>query len=51
MFLNIIAGILLGIWLVLILLGKGGFVHILLLNGIAVAVVSVVTAYRNRVTH
>lgn len=50
MFLYIIAGILLGIWLVLVLIGKGGFIHILLLNGIAVAIVGIVTAYRNRVT-
>lgn len=50
MFLKIIAGILLGIWLVLVLLGKGGFVHILLLNGIAVAVVAAVCDHRGRVT-
>lgn len=50
MFLRIIAGILLGIWLVLVLLGKGGFVHILLLNGIAVAVGDIVCVYRGQVT-
>ncbi|MGI9035805.1 MAG: hypothetical protein ACR2GD_07170 [Pyrinomonadaceae bacterium] len=47
--LRIAAGILLGIWLVLVLLGKGGFVHILLLNGIAVAVVEIVCVYRRQV--
>lgn len=50
MALRLIAGVLLGIWLLLVLLGKGGFVHILLLNGIAVAVVDLVAVYRHRVT-
>jgi hypothetical protein len=49
LFLKIIAGILLGIWLILVLIGKGGFVHILLLNGIGVAVVAAVSDYRGRV--
>lgn len=49
LFLKIIAGILLGIWLILVLIGKGGFVHILLLNGIAIAVVALVCDYRGRV--
>lgn len=49
MFLKIIAGILLGIWLILVLMGKSGFVHILLLNGIAIAVVALVCDYRGRV--
>jgi hypothetical protein len=48
--LRLIAGVLLGIWLLLVLLGKGGFVHILLLNGIAVAVVDLVAVYRHRAT-
>ena len=38
-----------GIWLLLVLIGKGGFIHILLLNGIAVAVVDIVYTYRSRV--
>ena len=50
MALKIIAGILLGIWLVLVLMGKGGFVHVLLLSGIGVAVVALVCDYRGRVT-
>lgn len=49
MALKLIAGALLGIWLLLVLMGKGGFVHILLLNGIAVAVVEIVCQYRRRV--
>lgn len=47
--LKLIAGILLGIWLLLILLGKGGFVHLLLLGGIGVAVVEIVRLYRAQV--
>lgn len=47
--LKIVAGILLGIWLLLVLLGKGGFVHLLLLFGIAVAVVEAVRVYRSQV--
>lgn len=49
LFLKIIAGILLGIWLLLILLGKSGFIHTLLLTGIAIAVVAAVCDYRGRV--
>lgn len=48
--LKIIAAILLGIWLILVLLGKGGFVHILLLNGLGVAAVEAMTIYRTRMT-
>ena len=48
MFIKAIAGILLGIWLILILLGKGGFVHTLLLNGIAFAVIALVIEWRTR---
>jgi hypothetical protein len=48
--LKIIAAILLGIWFVLVLLGKGGFVHILLLNGLGVAAVEAMTIYRTRMT-
>jgi hypothetical protein len=39
-------GGLLGIWLVLFVLGKGGFVHILLLTGISVLLVDLVSKYR-----
>jgi hypothetical protein len=40
----------LGLWLLLVLLGKGGFVHMLLLNGIAFAVVEMLCVYRRQVT-
>jgi hypothetical protein len=45
-----IAAILLGIWLLLVLLGKGGFIHLFLLSAIGVAFVDVVAIYRNRMT-
>ena len=48
MLLRIIAALLIGIWAVLLLLGKGGFVHILVLNGIGVAAVDVMTVLRTR---
>ena len=48
--LRFVLGVLLGIWLVLVLAGKGGFVHLLLLCGIGVAAVEIVTVYRTRLT-
>lgn len=48
MVLRLIAGILLTIWFALVLAGKGGFVHLLLLNGIGFAVVDAVTVFRTR---
>lgn len=48
--LRLITGVLWAIWLVLVLAGKGGFVHLLLLSGIGVAAVEVVTVYRTRMT-
>lgn len=50
MVLRLIAAMLLLTWLVLVLLGKGGFVHILLLNGLGVAAVSIMTLVRTRMT-
>ena len=47
--LRIVAGIVLGIWLLLVLLGKGGFIHLLLLGGIGVSVVELARVYRGRV--
>ena len=47
---RLIAGVLLGIWLVLVLLGKGGFVHLLLLSGIGVGMVEIMTVYRTHMT-
>ena len=35
--LGIVAAALIGIWLILVLLGKSGFVHVLLLTGLGVA--------------
>lgn len=45
-----IAAILLGIWLILVLLGKGGFIHLFLLSAIGVAFVDVVGICRSRMT-
>lgn len=45
---KIVWGTLLGIWLVLVIAGKGGFVHILLLSGISVLAVDLVSKYRGR---
>jgi hypothetical protein len=42
----IIAGALLAVWLVALLLGKGGFIHILLLCAIALIVVQAVAERR-----
>jgi hypothetical protein len=50
MVLRVIAGVLLLIWLLLVLMGKGGFVHILLLNGLGVAAVAIMTSIRTRMT-
>lgn len=50
MVLKLIAAVLLGIWVVLVVMGKGGFVHLLLLSGIGVAVVELTTIYRTRMT-
>lgn len=46
--LRIISGILLLIWLVLVVLGKGGFVHLLLLSSFGLAVVEMTIVYRSR---
>jgi hypothetical protein len=50
MVLRFIAGILLAIWLVLLLLGKGGFAHLLLLSAIGIAGVEMIVVYRTRMT-
>ncbi|MFL6467641.1 MAG: hypothetical protein ACJ72Z_06760 [Pyrinomonadaceae bacterium] len=39
---------LLFVWLVLILMGKGGFIHLLLLNGVSVLMIDLVAIYRSR---
>ncbi|MFN2501682.1 MAG: hypothetical protein ABR530_06690 [Pyrinomonadaceae bacterium] len=48
MVLRLIAAVLFVIWLILVILGKGGFVHLLLLNAIGVASVEVMTVLRGR---
>ena len=48
MTLRVIALIILVTWLVLVLYGKGGFVHLLLLNGIGVIMVDVMAISRRR---
>jgi hypothetical protein len=50
MALRLVTGVILSIWLVLVLLGKGGFAHLLLLNGLGVGMVELVRVYRSRVT-
>lgn len=50
MLLRIISAILFLSWLVLVIVGKGGFVHLLLLNSIGLAVVEAAAAYRSRMT-
>lgn len=40
--------VLLLLWVVFVLLGKGGFVHLLLMSAIAVASVDAVSIYRSR---
>jgi hypothetical protein len=48
--LRLITGTLVLVWLVLVIMGKGSFVHLLLLNAIGVASVEVMSIYRSRVT-
>jgi hypothetical protein len=45
-----IALLLFAAWLVLVVLGKGGFVHLLLLNAIGIEFVDLVGVYRRRLT-
>lgn len=44
-----LSGILFAIWLVLFFLGKGGFIYIILLCGLSVAVIEMVCVYRRNV--
>jgi hypothetical protein len=50
MALRLIAASLFGVWLLLVIVGKGGFVHLLLLNSIGIAMVEAVGQYRRRMT-
>lgn len=45
-----IAAVLLALWLVLLLLGKGGFIHLLLLNAFGLAMVDLAALYRGGLT-
>ena len=45
---RIIAAILLAVWLILVLIGKGGFVHILLLTGMGIVFVEILIFLRTR---
>lgn len=47
---RIIVGILLAVWLVLILLGKGGFSYILLLTALGIAMLEIIIVFRGRMT-
>jgi hypothetical protein len=47
---RLISTILFAIWLVLVVLGKAGFVHLLLLGSLGVAAVDAVAVYRSRMT-
>lgn len=49
-FLRIIIVLTFGLWLVLFLPGKSGFVHILLLVSAGVAIVEALRVYRSRLT-
>jgi hypothetical protein len=44
--LRILWGTLLALWLILVIMGKGGFIHLLLLNGISVLMIDLVARYR-----
>jgi hypothetical protein len=46
--LRIAAGVLLSIWVVLLLLGKGGLVHLILLNALGVIFTDLLVTYRTR---
>lgn len=46
--LKLIAGTLLGLWLIFVLMGRGGFVHMLLLFGISTVAIDMVSMYRAR---
>ena len=48
--LRILGSVLIMVWLALVVIGKGGFVHLLLLNGIGIWVVDLVSRYRAQMT-
>jgi hypothetical protein len=48
--LRILGSVLIVIWLALLMAGKGGFIHLLVLNGLAIWVVDSVSRYRAQMT-
>ena len=48
--LRIIIGITTGIWLLLVLIGKGGFVHLILLVSLGISLVEILRVYRSQLT-
>lgn len=36
------------VWILLMLMGKGGFIHLLFLNGVSVLMIDLVAKYRSR---
>lgn len=48
-FLKLLSATLLAVWLLLYLLGKGGFVHLFLFIGLAVLLIEIVRIYRQQV--
>ncbi|MGI9056085.1 MAG: hypothetical protein ACR2F2_09820 [Pyrinomonadaceae bacterium] len=50
MLLRIIIGITTGIWFLLVLVGKGGFVHLILLVSLGFSMVEILRIYRSRLT-
>lgn len=50
MYYRIIAAVLISVWLILVLIGKGGLVHTILLFGLAFAAIALVSFRRERMT-
>jgi len=50
MALKILIAVLFLVWLALFLLGKGGFIHLLVISAVCVAAVEIMTAIRSRMT-
>lgn len=48
--LRIVAGLLLSTWIILVLLGKSGFVHLIFLSFLGVAAVEAMTVLRGKLT-
>jgi hypothetical protein len=50
MLLRIVAGVLFAIWLALLIAGKKGFIHLLLLNALGVLFTELLVTYRTKMT-